>query len=156
MDEIFFALRVLVSLGVVLAVIVVLQRRLTRGSVRRAVPVAVRVVGRQALGHKASAVVVETGERRLLLGVTEHGVTVLRDDEVADAFGGALAVATAASIAGDHASASIDRAAASVIALPTPAARLPVPAQHGSHRGDLLSAEPWKRSLTALRQGLLR
>ncbi len=81
MDTLFVALRVLLSLGAVLALLWLLQRRFARGGIgakakaRSAASLA--VVGRQSVGPKASVVVVEHDGQRLLLGVTEHGVSVL-------------------------------------------------------------------------------
>ena len=80
MDTVFLALRVLVSLGAVLGVIWFVQRRFTggkRGALSRAKGKQLTVVAKQGLGAKASIAIVEAGGTRLLLGVTEHSVTVL-------------------------------------------------------------------------------
>jgi flagellar protein FliO/FliZ len=37
----------------------------------------ISVIGRQSLGSKAQMVIVETDDRRYILGVTEHGVNVI-------------------------------------------------------------------------------
>jgi len=82
-DTLFVALRVALSLGVVLALLWVLQKRLVkgvRGSGKSAAPVT--VVARQGLGAKASVVVVDVEGERLVLGVTESSVTVLSAAEV--------------------------------------------------------------------------
>ena len=76
MDTVVVALRVVLSLAVVLGLLWVLQRRLSRGAGSRAANV-VTIVGRQGLGQKASVVVVEVEGRRFVLGVTEHSVSVL-------------------------------------------------------------------------------
>ncbi|PJJ73276.1 flagellar protein FliO/FliZ [Diaminobutyricimonas aerilata] len=76
MDTIFLALRVLVSLAAVLAVIWYVQRRWARGrgaGHRKDI----RVVSRQGVGSKASVAVVEVDGTRFLLGVTEQSVNVL-------------------------------------------------------------------------------
>lgn len=79
MDSFVLALRVLVSLGAVLGLIWVLQRRLKRrGSLVRTAAPAISVLSRQGVGHKASVVLLDADGQRLLLGVTEHGVSVLR------------------------------------------------------------------------------
>ncbi|WP_207455050.1 FliO/MopB family protein [Herbiconiux sp. SYSU D00978] len=70
-------LRVLVSLGVIVAVLLYAKKRLGKGGRPRAQHRAVTVIGRQALGGKASVAVVEAEGRRYLLGVTEHQVTLL-------------------------------------------------------------------------------
>src|SRR5512133_2801827 len=80
MDTVVVALRVILSLAVVLGLLWVLQRRLSRGSGSRAANV-VTVVGRQGLGQKASVVVVDVDGRRFVLGVTEQSISVLHDGE---------------------------------------------------------------------------
>jgi flagellar protein FliO/FliZ len=79
-DTVVVALRVVLSLAVVLGLLWVLQRRLSRGSGSRAANV-VTVVGRQGLGQKASVVVVDVDGRRFVLGVTEQSISVLHDGE---------------------------------------------------------------------------
>ncbi len=86
MDTLFVALRVLLSLGAVLALLWWLQRRFVRGGLgakksSRTAPT-LAVVGRQSVGSKASVVVVEHDGHRFLLGVTEHGVNVLHTAEL--------------------------------------------------------------------------
>lgn len=80
MDTLVVALRVVLSLAVVLGLLWVLQRRLSRGSGGRAANI-VTVVGRQGLGQKASVVVVDVDGRRFVLGVTEQSISVLHDSE---------------------------------------------------------------------------
>ncbi len=83
MDTVWIALRVAVSLGAVLALMWVLHRRVTKSGLgspakrhgRRSA--AVEVVGRQGIGGKASVVVVDVDGERLVLGVSEHGVSLL-------------------------------------------------------------------------------
>jgi flagellar protein FliO/FliZ len=77
-DTVVVGLRVVLSLGVVLALLWVLQKRLVKGG--RAGTRAtsqVSVVARQGVGAKASVVVVDVEGERLVLGVTESSVTVL-------------------------------------------------------------------------------
>ncbi|TFC02803.1 flagellar biosynthetic protein FliO [Cryobacterium adonitolivorans] len=80
MDTVVAALRVILSLAVVLGLLWVLQRRLSRGAGSRTNNV-VTVVGRQGLGQKASVVVVDVDGRRFVLGVTEQSISVLHDAE---------------------------------------------------------------------------
>jgi flagellar protein FliO/FliZ len=77
-DTVVVGLRVVLSLGVVLALLWVLQKRLVkggRGGTRATSQVS--VVARQGVGAKASVVVVDVEGERLVLGVTESSVTVL-------------------------------------------------------------------------------
>jgi flagellar protein FliO/FliZ len=83
-DTFLLALRVVVSLGVVIGAIWFVQRRVTRGgggsrAKRASKPMS--VIARQNLGPKASVAVVEFGGKRFLLGVTEHGIAVLDGTE---------------------------------------------------------------------------
>lgn len=84
MDSLILGLRVLVALGAVLGFIWVLQRRLLKGKAkgRRRANTTLTVVSRQSVGQKASVVVVDAGDKRFLLGVTEHAVNVLHSSDV--------------------------------------------------------------------------
>ncbi|MHA7219167.1 FliO/MopB family protein [Arthrobacter sp. MDT1-48-3] len=77
MDVVVLALRVLLSLGVVLALLFVLHRKLSKVNGGRAGAGLVSVVARQGIGAKASLVVVEAEGTRFYLGVTEQSVSVL-------------------------------------------------------------------------------
>ena len=78
METVVLALRVALSLGVVLALLWVLQKRLAKGGLRGGRASApVTIVARQGIGAKASVVVVDVEGERLVLGVTESSVTVL-------------------------------------------------------------------------------
>ncbi|WP_285114864.1 flagellar biosynthetic protein FliO [Leifsonia sp. fls2-241-R2A-40a] len=83
METLFIALRVLVVLGVIVALLWFVQRRVTKGrsSGRRRRGNAVTVVGRQGVGPKASVVVVDVDGNRFVLGVTERQVSVLHSSD---------------------------------------------------------------------------
>ena len=76
MDNLFIALRVVVSLAAVLGLLYVLQRRLVP-RLGAAGHRHVNVVARQGIGPKASVVLVDVEGRRYLLGVAEQSVSVL-------------------------------------------------------------------------------
>jgi len=80
MDSLFSMLRVAVSLAVVFGLLWYLARRLRAGAGARKTPV-VRVLGKAGVGAKAAVVVVEAEGRRMVLGVTDAGVSVLHDKE---------------------------------------------------------------------------
>ena len=84
MDTLLLALRVVLSLGAVVAVLWLVQRRVTRNTRGRGTADPVKVVARRGLGQKASVVVVDTGGQRFVLGVTEHSVNVLHSAEAPD------------------------------------------------------------------------
>lgn len=150
METLFLVLRVAVSLGVVLAVIWFAHRRISANRARTRSPQLVTVVARQSLAPKASMVVVDADGRRLMLGVTEHGVTVLSDRaapearafdefaEIVEANGAALELAST-------------RSASDTVAHHSPSL---TPATHGLRRGTILSAETWKRSFAGVKEGL--
>lgn len=77
MDTLFVGLRVVLSLGVVLALLYVLQKRIVKGGRAGRQAAQVKVVARQGIGAKASVVVVDVEGERLVLGVTDASVTVL-------------------------------------------------------------------------------
>ena len=80
MDSLLLALRVIVALGVVIAAIWFVRRRTSPGGRTRQARKPISVVARQNLAPKVSVAVVDFGGKRFLLGVSEHGVTVLHDD----------------------------------------------------------------------------
>jgi flagellar protein FliO/FliZ len=80
-------LRLTVSLGVVLVLVRVAAGLLQRtaagggGLRRRRGPAEVEVLLRQPVGRRASISVVRAGNRALLLGITEHTITLLAEDD---------------------------------------------------------------------------
>jgi flagellar protein FliO/FliZ len=79
--------RLVVSLGVVIGLMAVIAKvargRLGHGPGR--VPAEVlqlQVLARQSIGKNASVLVVRSGDRALLLGVTDGGVSLLREMEL--------------------------------------------------------------------------
>jgi len=82
METFLAGARVVVSLVVVLGLLWMLQRRLTRGSRKNASAHPVTIVTKQAISPKASVVIIDVDGSRLLLGVTEHAVSVLQSGDV--------------------------------------------------------------------------
>jgi len=82
-ETLFVALRVAVVLGVIVALLWFVQRRVTKGrtSARGRRGNAVTVVGRQGIGQKASVVVVDVDGSRFVLGITERQVSVLHSGD---------------------------------------------------------------------------
>ena len=150
METLFVALRVLLSLGAVLALLWLLQRRFARGGVGSSAKARAAnnpaVVGRQSVGSKANVVVVEHDGRRFLLGVTEHGVNVLHSSEIEpvpgldpDLFARELAAAEPADVALVTQSTAPSDA---VDASPLPASIL---------AGSILSGDTWKQAAAVVR-----
>ena len=148
MDTLIVAVRVVLSLGVVLALLWYLQRRLSRGALAKGATNPVTVVGRAPIGQKASVVVVEVEGTRLVLGVTEQAVTVLHEkslasptstlDDAMSALGGPQ-IAPASAFARSLAAATADDAA------PTTAS--------AALAGSILSPSTWRQTAALLRQG---
>jgi flagellar protein FliO/FliZ len=147
MESVFLALRVLLSLAVVLGLLWMVQRRLTRKSRAAGSANLVTVVARQGISQKAAVVVVDALGTRYLLGVTEHAVSVIGSEDMPVAVPAAEAFATSLS------DARMGKADLALITSTT-AHRLPAPA--GKLRGSILSPAIWKQTAMALRQGLSR
>ncbi|WP_199278856.1 FliO/MopB family protein [Arthrobacter sp. CAN_A2] len=166
------ALRVLLSLGVVLALLFVLHRKVSKLNGNRAGAGLVSVVARQGLGAKASLVVVEAEGTRFYLGVTEQSVSVLhsavapralqavpRDDDAEvspprAAQAGAFAPDPDAAFA-----ASLRLAAAGNAPVPTTRRAVRAAQAAGTARptaplqGSILAPATWKQTAAFLRQG---
>ncbi len=149
------ALRVIVALGVVIAVIWYLRRRNTTAGKDRRTRKPITVVARQNLGPKVSVAVVDFGGKRFLLGVSEHGVTVLHDDEL-EAPVEVPVIVPAATFAQKLTVA--ERAAASGTPTPVRLARdkeidAAFAGSSSKLAGSVLSAATWKQAWTAIRAG---
>jgi flagellar protein FliO/FliZ len=156
-DTVVVALRVVLSLAVVLGLLWVLQRRLSRGTSARSSNV-VTIVGRQGLGQKASVVVVDVDGRRFVLGVTEQSINVLHGGAdapapaaipagSATAFGRSLHAATAGQ--STDAADGVDEAQDAPLAFR--------PRRERGHQprlaGSILSPSTWQQTAAMLRQG---
>jgi flagellar protein FliO/FliZ len=136
MDLLTVALRVLVALVVIVAAVWFVQRRVGGRAARAPKPL--RVVSRQSIGSKASVVMLDAEGQRFLLGVTDHGVSVLHtaeQPEPAEEFATALASA---------------EKTRPVAAAPRELASFRVPGADPL-AGSLLSPATWRRALDALR-----
>jgi flagellar protein FliO/FliZ len=149
-DTIVLALRVLLSLAVVLGLLWVLQKRFSRGAGGQGGDVPLTVLSRRSISPKAAVVVVEADGKRFLLGVTEQSVNVLHSSDAPEpepvpANAQAFAV-------------SLDKAAGYDDAAPAPAL-YPVPGGRRVRRrpasplsGSILSPDTWKQTSAVLRQ----
>jgi flagellar protein FliO/FliZ len=155
-DTLFLALRVVVSLSAVLGVIWFAQRRLIRGKLLQKAVREIRVVARQSLGSKASVVLIEADGKRLMLGVTDHSVTVLDSSVLAASSTPEPVLAPASAVAPGIA----PSAAAAAERQPAAGSREP---QQGDFAALLADAEAvhwtdappaaWKRPRANLRRG---
>ncbi|PZE29773.1 flagellar biosynthetic protein FliO [Curtobacterium sp. MCBD17_028] len=169
MDTLVVALRVALSLGVVLALLWFVQRRVaksttgsSRGRGRRSA--AVQVVARQGIGGKASVVVVDVEGERLVLGVTEQQVAVLASGTAAagsdagsdaiDPFRAVLAAQAAPSLPAAAQALTEEPESAAPVLRARPrnrrAAHIAVPTQQ-QLQGSILSADTWRQAAAAVR-----
>jgi flagellar protein FliO/FliZ len=167
MDTLFVGLRVVVSLGAVLAVIWYAHRRITKGAGLTRSDRPITIVGRQSLSQKSSVVIIEADGKRLLLGVTDSTITVLSEteariahipNETADVGDGSAhdpsqPELSARTFARHLAASSTSPSIGTPTNTGAPASPQALPASHGLLRGSILSAETWKLSFAALRQG---
>ena len=156
MDTLLVGLRVVLSLAVVLGLLWVMQRRLSRGGRARGASNLVSVVGRQSLGSKASVVVVEIDGQRLILGVTEAQVTVLQGGggagARAESFAQSMTVAEGTGLAGSDL-AGTDLAGTDTEPEPPLEFRPRRKAgQAGRLGGSILSPATWQQTAAVLRQ----
>jgi flagellar protein FliO/FliZ len=152
------ALRVAVSLGVVLALLWWLSRRAAGGRGRTR-PSTLSVVGRASVSRHASVTVVEVEGRRLLLGVTDQKVNLITELTTP-------AVDPAAErteIEPEDLAAIVDSnpqtaPAADTSAHPsTPAARTPaVPKQRSPLEGSVLDVTVWRQAVAAMQERTIR
>jgi len=162
-DSLLLALRVVVALGVVIGVIWFLRRRNSPSGRTRRAQKPVTVIARQNLAPKVSVAVVEFGGKRFLLGVSDHGVTVLHDEEleVAEEAPAAVPAPAPALVAVDT---SRDFATTLTLAEKATAAAPPrvrlvrdpsidaaFAASSSKVAGSLLSAATWKQAWAAIR-----
>lgn len=157
MDMLMLALRVILALGAVVGVLWFVQKRVSAHQTRGRTGDPLTVVARRGVGSKASVVVLDTGGKRFVLGVTEHSVNVLHTDEApaaeaapeasTEAFGAALAKATFnAAPAGTPAPAFG----------PLRRVELGNPPSASPLSGSILSPGTWKQAAAALKRGAVR
>ena len=154
-DAVFVVLRVILSLAVVVGLLWIVQRRLTKGSTSVRNTKLVRVVTRQGIAQKASVVVIDVEGQRFLLGVTEHSVTVLNATEVP----APEPVLETVDAAAPERAAAFGSALATAKKTALPSGQPSFDPRTGQPRasvldGSLLSPSTWKRAASAVRSGL--
>jgi len=153
-------LRVLVSLACVFGLLWFVARRARGGAtaVRRAP--ALSVVARQSLGGRSAVALVEVAGRHLVLGVGEHGVTLLTEVEVAPPADGdriALDTDELERLLVDDLPTPVPSRPAESPLPSSPAARMPaVPTPRNPLEGSILDATTWRRAVEAVQERTLR
>lgn len=136
-----------------------LQRRVSKTQARRRDAEAITVLGRQGIGPKAQLVVVQTDDARYVLGVTEHGVSVVDRLPVRPESEDVPGTAPAPGRVSAPDDAEFDRilAAAALTGAPTtetaaPELRRRVRHRNDPLRGSILSPDTWRQTAEALRR----
>ena len=140
MDTLVIALRVALSLAVVVGLLWFMQRRVTRSQRVSKNAQLITVVGRQGVGQKASVVVVDVDGQRFVLGVTEQNVSVLRATETPAPVAAVVPAHASADLFARSLDSANDDLAASTDAAPR------------ALGGSILSPSTWKQTAAALRQ----
>ncbi|MGN6407135.1 MAG: FliO/MopB family protein [Curtobacterium sp.] len=168
MDTAVIVLRVALSLGVVLALMWVLHRRVSKsglgaGKTKGRRSASVEVVGRQGIGGKASVVVVDVEGERLVLGVSEHGVSLLTSGQAPTPeltiVTGPVTLPVRPTPSADAFSRELQRQDQAAPSLPDPlpmrprnrrAQRATLPTAQ-QLQGSILSADTWRQAAAVLR-----
>lgn len=167
MDQLLLAIRVVVSLAIVLGLMWALSR-LTKGRTpSKGVPL--EIISRAAVGKKASVVVVRIGERGLVVGVTEHSMALLAEIEVENEpvvaetrtpvdLSSALLIDDAAYGATDLVSqlATVEDAASGTEAPRRGSGRRAAPETGTPLTGSVLSPQTWREMAQVLREKSVR
>ncbi|WP_256209376.1 flagellar biosynthetic protein FliO [Microbacterium sp. LCT-H2] len=134
-----------------------MQRRVSKTQARRRDAEAITVLGRQGIGPKAQLVVVQTDDARYVLGVTEHGVSVvdrlpLRPEPSASEEARPPATRTADDAEFDRILAAAALTSAPPAVAPVPELRRRVRHRNDPLRGSILSPDTWRQTAEALRR----
>jgi len=154
MPDLGSLLRVVVSLGLVLALLWVAARYLSRSRSGASAGVDVDVLARVPLAQKSSLAVVRLGEQALVLGITESRVELLTSAPVSEVANVAevAEVAEMAHVAGYAGATEPVAAPVSRVA----ARRSRQAAQSSPLAGSVLSPQTWTKAVAALREMTVR
>ena len=144
MDTLGLALRVGLSLACVLGLIWLFSKGLLKApGTRLAQGSSLRLLGRQQLSRNASVAVIGFGDRALVLGVTEQGVTLLSE-------------ATAEELGSAPEAAPPRRTSLDPATLGRPGTVDAVPRQRVAAQGSALSPHTWAQALEVVRERTTR
>ena len=180
-SSLVLGLRVTLALACVLGLMWFMGRRLSgSAAVKRQRTTSVAVLAKQSLGQKAGVALVEVAGRRLLLGVSEHGVTMLTEIEVLpepvvterverveldpsllelelNPPAGSTYPSAPRTYRSPGSTLAIPDDASSLVPLSTPAARMPaVPKPRNPLEGSILDAATWRQAVVAVQERTIR
>jgi len=151
MDQISLAIRVVFSLAIVLGIMWAISRAM-RGRAPVIAGLPLQVIARASLGKRSSVAVISVGGRGVLVGITDHQVTLLGDVEVPAASQPRSEIRTRLAFPEfDDASATED----ALHELDSPGLAR-APQSDGALTGSLLSPATWRQSVAALRERTVR
>lgn len=165
MDSLLLVLRVALSLAAVLGLLWWLGRRMRTSSAGRARRESLTVVGRQQLSRRAGIAVVEAAGRRLVLGYSDQGVTLVHDageapapsDDRVDLDPHSLSLVADAR---DASAAPGDPADAVVVDLDPARLMSARTADARRHRtpldGSILAPDTWRKAVAAVQERTIR
>jgi flagellar protein FliO/FliZ len=140
------AIRMVISLAVVLCLLFVWARFARRGRPRGDGP-DMTVISRCTVGSKASVAVVQVGERALVVGVTEQSVTLLSETAVSDLVAAEPDVPATDLTTGDGV------VVRRVVIDSAPSRR---ESKQGKLAGSALSPDTWRRTVESVRDLTVR
>lgn len=167
-ETLLVLLRVAVSLGVVIALIVYVGRRMSAGrAAERTREADVHVVGRQGLGRHSGVAVIAAGDRRLLVGFSDSSVQLLTElGPVASRPEPLTAERTAAPTASAQPTGPAGAAGGALAALrgtgsalagvPHPRPALDDAGHQSVLAGSVLSPQTWRAAVRALQERTVR
>ncbi len=159
MEPWILGLRVVLSLGAVVGLLWFIQKKVSRHTTSRPGANLVSVVTRQAIGTKASVVVLDTDGKRFMLGVTEQSVNILHTFDVEPESATAAVAVTA-----EPPEATFDEHLRREQAVTAPSLHQAPPSRASLHRGSqasqggkalegsILSPATWKQTAAAFRR----
>jgi flagellar protein FliO/FliZ len=154
MPDLGSLLRVVVSLGLVLALMWVAARMLHKGRTRAFGGVDVDVLARVPLAQKSSLAVVRLGDQALVLGVTESRVALLTQTPVEELTSESLE---------ESVTRQVTRPVTGPTTEPVPAGRVAArrsargsASSSGPLAGSVLSPQTWTKAITAVREMTVR
>jgi flagellar protein FliO/FliZ len=146
MGQMGVAIRMVISLAVVLCLLFAVARFARRGRPRSGGP-EMTVISRVTVGAKASVAVVRLGEQALVVGVTEQSVTLLSELRASDLVAEEPDVSATDHPSGDPV------VVRRVVIDSTPTRR---ESKEGKLAGSALSPETWRRTVESVRDLTVR
>jgi len=151
MDQISLAIRVVLSLAIVLGIMWAISRAM-RGRAPAIAGLPLQVIARASLGKRSSIAVISVGGRGVLVGITDHQVTLLGDVDVPTGSQPRSEVRTKLDVPQFSDDPGAEDPLHELDSLSLARAQQP----DGALAGSLLSPTTWRQSVSALRERTVR